>query len=119
MNDAILRRFVAAALICILLTSAALVSAQAATPISIGENQLGSVAAPNGSVPFSLSVASPQSVEIQVLAVTSGFAPTFRVLDPGGAVVLEATNAGAQSIAQGMPNLFTPGAYRIEVSGVN
>jgi hypothetical protein len=60
-----------------------------------------------------------QSVEIQVLAVTPGFAPTFVVLDPGDSVVLTASNPGSQSTVQGTPSLLIPGTYTIQVSGIN
>ncbi|MFN8452124.1 MAG: SH3 domain-containing protein [Anaerolineae bacterium] len=96
------------------------VSAQTpATPITIGENKTGSVTDPSVGVPFTLAVAAPQSVNIQVLAISLGFAPTFRVIDPGGIVVLDAANPGTQTVAQGSPNLSSPGAYTIEVFSAN
>jgi uncharacterized protein YraI len=107
-------------LICILLLGTAVVRAQPTpVPISIGENQLGNIAAANGNVRYSLSVPSPQSVEIQVLAVTPGFLPAFTVFDQSGGVVLSAANLGSQSVVQGTANLLSPGAYTIEVSNAN
>lgn len=111
--------FVLVTLLC-LLVGTVTVSAQASpTPITAGENLLGSITDPNGAVSYSLSVASPMSVEIQVLAITPGFAPTFVILDPGGTVILDAANPGTQAVAQGTPNLYSLGAYTIEVSSAN
>jgi hypothetical protein len=103
-----------------LLIGALAVSAQdTAIPITIGENKTGNVTDPAAGVPYSLSVAAPQSIIIQVLAISQGFAPSFRVIDPGGIFVLDAANPGAQTIAQGSPNLSSPGSYTIEVFSAN
>ena len=112
--------FTVAALVCLLLLGVTSVSAQGSPPpITIGENQIGAVSDAGSSVSYSLMVAAPQSVEIQVLAITPGFAPTFVVLDPAGSVVLDAANPGTQTIARGTPNLYSLGAYTIEVSSAN
>ena len=106
------------ALLCAALSGG--VSAQeAATPISIGENQTGQVTDSSGAVLFAFTLGAPMSVNVQVLAITPGFAPTFRILDPGGVVVLDAANPDAQTVTQGMPNLSSTGAYTIEVRSAN
>jgi uncharacterized protein YraI len=89
------------------------------TPITIGENKTGSIDSVGTSTRYTLSVAAPMSVNIQILAISSGFAPNFRVVDPGGIVILDAANPGTQTIAQGSPNLSSPGSYTIEVFSAN
>ncbi|MFN8561905.1 MAG: SH3 domain-containing protein [Anaerolineae bacterium] len=112
--------FAIVALICLFLIGAIVVSAQTApTPITIGENQIGTITDTTEGVQFSLSAAAPTSVEIQVLAISPGFAPMFRILDPTGIVVLDATGSSTQTIATGVPNLSSPGSYTIEVSSAN
>ena len=96
------------------------VGAQAVTtPITLGENKTGSLADANSAALYSIEVGAPQSVIVLVLAVTPGFAPTFRVLDPGGVVVLDTANPGTQNIAQSAPNLSSSGTYTIEVRSAN
>src|SRR5664279_5640446 len=111
---------VVATLIWVLLIGAVSISAQATpTPISIGQNQTGVVTDPTVPVQYSVGVAAPQSVNIQVLAISQGFAPTFQVLDPGGVVVLDTANPGTLTIVQGVPNLSSPGTYTIVVRSAN
>lgn len=105
---------------CIMLVGVFSVSAQTpVTPITVGENKTGNVTNPTTSVPYALSVAAPQSINIQVLAISQGFAPNFRVIDPGGIIILDASNPGTQTIVQGSPNLASPGTYTIEVFSAN
>jgi len=103
-------------LIMMLAIGAITVHAQASpTPINIGENKTGQVTDASTAVEYTVSVAAPQSVNIQVLAITAGLAPTFQVLDPGGVVILDTANPGTQTIAQGSPNLSSSGSYTIAV----
>ena len=61
-------------LVSILLLGALIVSAQGdATPLTIGENEVGEITAANSSAAFSIQVGAPQSVNVQVLAITPGF----------------------------------------------
>src|SRR5690242_8478377 len=107
-------------LICVFLVGVLAVSAQATpTPINIGENKTGQVVDANSDVQYAVTVAAPQSVQIQVLAITAGFAPTFQVLDPGGVIVLDVANPGTQTIEQASPNLSSPGSYTIVVKTAN
>ncbi len=104
----------------ILLLGAMIVSAQGdATPLTIGENRVGEITVANGSAAFTVQVGAPQSINLQVLAITPSFLPSFRVLDPSGIVIMDAVNNGVQTSAAGTPNLSGGGAYRIEVSGAN
>ncbi len=107
-----------ASLIAIFLVGTLTISAQG-TPITIGENETGNVTDAGSAVSYTLTVAAPMSVNVQVLAITPGFAPNFRMIDPGGIVVLDTSNPGTQTIVQGTPNLSSPGAYTIEVRSAN
>ncbi len=113
------RWFILATCCFALVLGVVMVNAQAPTPINIGENQTAQIVDAQLPVRFTLSAASPLSVQLQVLAISPGLAPTFRVLDPGGVVILTAANSGTQTIVQGTPNLASPGAYTIEVSSAN
>jgi hypothetical protein len=112
------RRFSLIVLVFLLLTGA-VASAQGGTPLAIGENKAGAVDVAGAAAPFSISVAAPQSVNIQVLAITQGFSPTFRVLDPNGLVVLDVPPSSIGTTAQGSPSLSSSGSYTVEVRGAN
>jgi hypothetical protein len=99
----------------ILLLGVLAVSAQAATPINIGENKTGEITQAVTSVSYSLAVASPQAVQIQVFEITQGLAPTFRVLDSSGIVVQSAANANGQTAVAAIVLLSSAGTYQIEV----
>lgn len=104
----------------LLLMGVVTVRAQApGTPINIGENKTGQVTDAGTPVVYTVTVAAPMSINVQVLAITPGFAPTYRVLDSGGIVILDTANPGTQTIVQGTPNLSSPGAYNIEVRSAN
>ncbi len=109
--------FLIVSLFSLILSSA--VSAQTATPIQIGENITGTLTDPALPTSFTVEVGAPQSINVQVLAITPELAPTFRVLDPGGIVILDTANPGTQTIAQGAPNLASVGTYTIEVTSAN
>ena len=110
-----------AMLLWVLLISTLSVSAQAnATPINVGENKAGEIVDPDVSVLYSLTVGAPMSINLQVLAITSGFAPNFRVLDPAGVVILDSANPGAQAIVRAALNLSSANAaYTVEVRSAN
>ncbi len=104
----------------LLLIGALTASAQATpTPVTIGQNTIGSITDPTAPVQYSLALGAPQSVNVQVLAVSQGFAPTFQILDPGGVVVMDTANPGTQTIVQGSPNLSSPGTYTIVIKSAN
>ncbi len=104
----------------LLLLSTAIVNAQSdVTPLAIGENRVGEITVASSTATFTLQVGAPQSVTLQVLAITPGFLPTFLIVDPSGIVIMDAINDGTQSSAAAAPNLADGGDYRIEVSGAN
>jgi len=112
--------FVLTILICVPLISTGIVSAQASPiPILIGENQTGTLTDAVVSIPYSLVVTTPLSIRVQVLAISPGFAPTFRILDPSGVILIDAANPGTQTIAEGAPTLSSPGTYVIEIRSAN
>ncbi|MEO8393764.1 MAG: hypothetical protein ABI700_12305, partial [Chloroflexota bacterium] len=120
MNSGTSKRALLIFLICVFLVGVLAINAQAApTPINIGENKTGEVTDASSAVEYAVTVAAPQSISIQVLAITPGFAPTFQVLDPGGIVVLDTANPGTLTIAQGSPSLSSPGSYTIAVKTSN
>jgi hypothetical protein len=96
------------------------VSAQTAPePIAIGENKTGEVSLSNIAPSYSFVASPGQGVSVQVLAITGGFAPSLRILDPNGAVVENQPNAGAASIIEATLNPTVPGAYIFEVQSAN
>ncbi len=106
--------------ICLFFMGSLRLGAQAAgTPINIGENKTGQVLDAAVPVQYSVTVAAPMSINVQLLAITPGFAPDFRVLDPSGLIILDGGNPGTQTIVQGVPNLSSPGVYIIEVRSAN
>ena len=104
----------------LLLLGTMIVSAQGdATPLTIGENRVGEITVANSSAAFTVQVGAPQTVNLQVLAITPSFLPTFLIIDPSGIAIMNAVNDGTQTSAVGTPNLAGGGTYRIEVSGAN
>jgi len=89
------------------------------TLINIGENKIGEVTAEQPTPAYLLTIFDPQLIDVQVLAVTQGFAPALRVFDPSGAVVQDVTNAGLASVAQVRSLEVIAGVYRIEVASAN
>ena len=109
-----------AALICILLIGALLVSAQSTPPsIPIGENQSSSLTNASSTSLFSVTVTTPQNINVLILATSPGFAPAFRVVDPNNAVIFDAANEMAQNIVQNQVTLASPGIYIIEIRSAN
>jgi len=89
------------------------------TLINIGENKIGEVTAEQPTPAYLLTVFEPQPVDIQVLAVSQGFAPALRVFDPAGVLAQEATNTGSATVAQIKSLEVIAGVYRIEVASAN
>ena len=108
-----------AALICILLIGALIVSAQATPSIPIGENQTSSLTSASSTSLFSVTVTTPQNINVLILATSPGFAPAFRVIDPNNAVIFDAANVQAQNLVQSPVTLASPGTYLIEVRSAN
>jgi len=88
-------------------------------PIGIGENRAGAIDASNFLPQFSMNAAGPQSVQVQVLAITPGLLPAFRVFDPTGVTLENVGNTNGQTIVQSNINLPSSGLYTIEVQSAN
>src|SRR5690349_13749397 len=102
--------------IAMLLMSVVAANAQTTTPtpINIGENQTGEITAAAAAVSYSVQISSPQTAIVQVLGITQGLAPTFRVFDPSGIVIHSAGNTTNQTSVQAALTLLSVGSYRIE-----
>jgi len=88
-------------------------------PLTIGSVGQGEISGASPTVRFAITSSVPQTVTIQVLAVTPGFAPSFNVIDPFSTIIQSAPNAAAQPIIEANANLSAPGTTIIEVAGVN
>ncbi|MEO8393027.1 MAG: SH3 domain-containing protein [Chloroflexota bacterium] len=111
---------VVSSLICLLLIGALIVSAQATPPsILIGENQTSSLTDASSTSLFSVTVTTPQNINVLILATSPSFAPAFRVIDPNNAVIFDAANAQAQTLIQSPVTLASLGTYLIEVRSAN
>jgi len=89
--------------------------ADAAEPIAIGENKAGTINDPAAGARFELIVNQPQSALVQVLAMTTGLAPSFTVTAPDGLALLNVENTGHQTVVQGTATLAAPGVYHIDI----
>jgi hypothetical protein len=88
-------------------------------PLGIGENQTGQLTEVQPTATFLIAATEAQSVNIAVFAITPGFAPTFRVLDPFGVVLDAPATLGTATAVQSSPVFGGPGVYTIEVSSGN
>lgn len=90
-----------------------------ATPITIGENKIGEVTGADQAPSYVVTVLAPQSLVIQVLAVTQGFAPSLRVFDPSGVVIRAVANPRFEATVRVESLEVGAGLYRIEVQSAN
>ena len=119
MNRKLMRVLVAVFILASISVNIVGVSAQAdPTPITLGENKIGQV---NGgeTATFALTVDSAQTINIQLLGVSQGFAGSFTVLDAVNLLIASAPNAAGANVVQAAVTLSTPGRYLIGVTGVN
>ena len=86
--------------------------------IAVGQNIPGEITTESSVQTFGLTAEAPTSVEVQVLAISQGFIPTFRVLDANGLVIQSVPNTEGQTTARTTVSLTAPGQYLIEVQGV-
>lgn len=87
--------------------------------IIVGQNIPGEITTENPVQTFGLTAEAPTSVEVQVLAISQGFVPSFRVLDANGLVIQSVPNTEGQTTARATVSLTAPGQYLIEVQGAN
>ncbi len=88
-------------------------------PIQIGQNATGTLTAEAPSAQYALTSSGREAVLIQALAISQGFAPNFRVLNPAGIEILTVSNPDAQAILTGNAALNDAGVYTIIVGGEN
>ncbi|MBK8019828.1 MAG: T9SS type A sorting domain-containing protein [Chloroflexi bacterium] len=108
--------FLVVTLMGMFLLGAVPLSAQAIL-ITVGQNKVGTLA--DAPLQYSLSIETPQSIEVQVLGISAGLAPTFRIFDLSGMIVAEVRNTAGATIVEGSASLSSPGDYIIEVSSAN
>lgn len=90
----------------------------AAIPIAVAQNQTGEITADAPTIHYALAISDPQSVNMQLLAISPALTPTFRVLNPEGVLIFDAANPGTMGVVGGLVNLASSGTYTIEVSAV-
>lgn len=106
---------------CALLIGVMPVAAQTGgiTPIEVGENHPGELIAGAETQRYAVQIDTPQNVEIQVLALTRGFAPAVRIIDPQGIPIVTLGNPTLESIIGTTVSLLSTGEYLIEVTTVS
>src|SRR5687767_4211788 len=102
-----------------LLWSSGYALAQESTPIQIGQNASGEVTAEAPTVRFSLNANAGETATIQVLGLTPGFPPRFRVLNPSAVEILSVPNPTRLSTVVGSASFAVAGTYTIEVEGAD
>ncbi|MEO8393617.1 MAG: SH3 domain-containing protein [Chloroflexota bacterium] len=93
--------------------------AQGTVPIQIGQNATGTLTTEAPSAQYALTSNGGETVMIQALAISQGFAPNFHVLNPAGIEILTVSNPDAKPILTGNAALNGAGTYTIVVGGEN
>ena len=88
-------------------------------PLQIGENTVGELTAEASTVQFSVSASGGETANIQVLALSPNFVPSFRVLNPAGFEILTVSNPDGLTSLMGSTSFPDAGDYSIEVRGEN
>ncbi len=88
-------------------------------PVQIGQNAVGAITAEVATAEFTFSATGSESATLQALALTPGFAPRFRVVNPAGIEALVVANPESLAILTGSATFEAAGSYTIEVSGEN
>lgn len=92
--------------------------AQNGIPIQNGQNAFGELTTEISSVMYTLSPNSGETATIQVLALSPGFIPRFRVLNAAGVEIVNAANPNGLATITGSVS-FDGGVFTIEVMGGN
>lgn len=96
-----------------------LIQAQETIVINVGENRPGNIANPATPITFNVPILTPQTVNVQVLGITTGFFPSLRVVDPSGIVLQDIANTSAQSIIQASVSFGAAGLYTVHVGSAS
>ena len=108
---------VALLLISVFTFGALTISAQDDTPIplTVGEIQVGELTQAGAQITFVVLVPTPQTLDIDVFAITTDLAPSFRLTDSSGTALHLALNDGSQPSAQARSVPVGAGVHFIEV----
>ncbi|MBC7814752.1 MAG: hypothetical protein H7175_26585, partial [Burkholderiales bacterium] len=90
-----------------------------ATPISFGSNTAGEVSAADPNPGFSFAGNAGQTITVQTLSLTAGFAPQFEVFNSANAVIQSVANPGGETIVEATIQLAQTDTYVIRVSSAN
>jgi hypothetical protein len=90
-----------------------------ATPITFGSNTAGEVSAANPNPAFSFTGNAGQTITVQALSLTPGFAPQFEVFNSANALIQSVANAGGETIVDSTIQLAQSDTYTIRVSSAN
>lgn len=104
---------------CLLIIGSAVLAQSDATPISIGQNAFGELTAEANTARYSVTAAGGETATIQVLALSAGFVPRFRVVNPAGVEILVVSNPAGLNSLTGNASFPDAGDYRIEIAGEN
>lgn len=94
-------------------------TALAQETILIGENKLGEISATNPQPAYLFNAQTNQTVEIEILGVSAGLAPTITLLTPQGAVLQFIGNPTNASSVKGTVTFTQAGTYTIQVATSN
>ena len=89
------------------------------TPIQIGDNAFGELTADANVARYTLTATGGETARIQVLALSTGFVPRFRVVNPAGIEILTVPNPDGLNILTGSASFADAGDYLIEIQGEN
>jgi hypothetical protein len=90
-----------------------------ATPIAIGENSFGELTAEANVARYSVTATGGEAARIQVLALSEGFVPRFRLVNPAGVEILSVPNPDGLNILTGNASFPDAGVYLIKIEGEN
>ena len=90
-----------------------------ATPIAIGENDFGELTAEVSIAQYSVTATGGETARIQVLALSEGFVPRFRLVNPAGVEILTVPNPDGLNMLTSSASFADAGAYLIEIQSEN
>jgi hypothetical protein len=106
--------------LCLLALSSGWALAQgSAVPIQFNQNTIGELSATNSAASYSLTASGGETAVVQVLAVSPGLIPRFRILNAAGIEILNVANPQGLASVSSSAAFADVGAYIIEVSGEN
>jgi hypothetical protein len=105
--------------LCLLAFSGFAFAQEDATPIAIDQNIFGELTADTTAARYAVTASGGESASIQVLALSEGFAPRFRVINPAGVEMLVVANPNGVNSLVGNASFADAGVYLIEITGEN